>query len=516
MKRAARAAALVLALSMALGLAACGDKEKENESGDGRVHFSIVTTRSSDAWPTEFLHEGIMKELEDKYNIYIDWEVYTQSDWAENKALLMSSGEMPDAFLGSDTLSDLDIQNSKGLLVELTDLIAENMPNLSRIMEEDQEIKTVMVDRDGEIYGLPKKLPMRPQVANQMFINKKWLDNLGLEMPTTYKELEEVLKAFKELDADGDGDPDNEYPYSYGGSLFVDSISILAPFGTITSFANNYMGMDENGNPAFLPIRENYKEAVIWMHSLYEQGLIDQEHFTQGAMYKSKLEAEGGSQVGMMFGWSESAAGANADEFVVLPALAGPDGNRYVQADPTFFDISGRELVVSSSCENVDLLLQWADEFYTDLVTLQTYYATIGEFVIDNGDGTYTVNCNSSDAWSNSLRDYGPKYMSEEFEKNVILDPASEDGQKMAEDYINAPYATGTFPTLKYTADQLNNIATLASDIYSYVEGQYAHWVVDGGIEEEWDAYLDQLEQMGVNELIAIHEDAYQYYLEQQ
>ena len=86
--------------------------------------------------------------------------------------------------------------------------------------------------------------------------------------------------------------------------------------------------------------------------------------------------------------------------------------------------------------------------------------------------------------------------MSEEFEKNVILDPASEDGQKMAEDYINAPYATGTFPTLKYTADQLNNIATLASDIYSYVEGQYAHWVVDGGIEEEWDAYLDQLEQM--------------------
>lgn len=36
-----------------------------------------------------------------------------------------------------------------------------------------------------------------------MFINQEWLDNLGLEAPATFSELKEVLKAFKEQDANG-------------------------------------------------------------------------------------------------------------------------------------------------------------------------------------------------------------------------------------------------------------------------------------------------------------------------
>ena len=43
-----------------------------------------------------------------------------------------------------------------------------------------------------------------------MCINQEWLDNLGLETPKTYKELEEVLVKFATEDADGDGDPTNE------------------------------------------------------------------------------------------------------------------------------------------------------------------------------------------------------------------------------------------------------------------------------------------------------------------
>lgn len=61
----------------------------------------------------------------------------------------------------------------------------------------------------------------------------------------------------------------------------MDARHILAPFGTIISRAGNYMGLDENGEPFFLPITEKYKEAVKWMHNLYRKGLIDPEHFTR-------------------------------------------------------------------------------------------------------------------------------------------------------------------------------------------------------------------------------------------
>ena len=515
--------AAFLAMVIMFTGAGCGDSREAENSGkseDGRTHYRIVTTRWVSSWPTDFLHEGVMKELEDKYNIYIDWEIYSMSDWAEQKSLLFAGDDYADAFLGSSTLSDTDIQSGKDIFVELTDLIRENMPNLSRIMEEDPAIKACMMDRNGDIYSLPKKLPLRAATANVPYINQKWLDNLGLEMPDTYEELEAVLQAFKDQDADGDGDPDNEIPYTYAGSLHVDANHILSCFGTIISRGSSYMGLDPDGNPYFLPISENYKNAVIWMHGLYEKGLIDEEYFTQDtAMYSAKLQASGGSQAGLLWGWTaDSEAGANGGEFVPMPAVAGPDGNRYVESDPTYLDISNRELVITNNCENPELLLQWADEFYTDIVSLQTYFGSIPDQVSDNGDGTYTqlppeegMSYDVS-AWSHSLRDFGPKYMSDEFATKVILPSDGGDGQKLAED-INAPYARPNFPAVKYKDEEAPKLAVLSSDITVYAESQYAHWVVDGGIEEEWDEYLKTMDAMGVQELINLHLEAYEYYL---
>ena len=50
--------------------------------------------------------------------------------------------------------------------------------------------------------------------GNKPYIRKTWLDALGLEIPTTVEEYHNVLKAFKEQDANGNGDPNDEIPYS--------------------------------------------------------------------------------------------------------------------------------------------------------------------------------------------------------------------------------------------------------------------------------------------------------------
>ena len=44
------------------------------------------------------------------------------------------------------------------------------------------------------------------------FINKAWLDQLGLEVPTTTEELYEVLCAFRDNDMNGNGDTTDEIP----------------------------------------------------------------------------------------------------------------------------------------------------------------------------------------------------------------------------------------------------------------------------------------------------------------
>lgn len=522
MKKITRVIAVLLILCMMLGISGCG-KSSKNQKGDKNT-FRIVTVRHNDSWSTDFLESGVMKELEEKFNIDIEWEIYTVTDWQSEKNLMFASpDDLPDAFLGSLALGSTDIESYKDQFVELTSLIEENMPNLSAILEKDNELKAVMTNREGEIYGLGKKLPFRPEAANVPMINKKWLDNLGLEVPDTYEELEAVLQAFKDKDADGDGDPNNEIPYSYCGSLNMDCRHILAPFGTVTSRVGNYMGLDENGEPFFLPITENYKAAVKWMHNLYKKGLIDPEHFTQNnSMYQSKVQATTGSQVGYIFGWTTAAAGINADEFVPIVPVSGPDGKRYVESDKAYLDLSGNELCITTNCANPELLLQWADEFYTDLVAVQTYYGSIPEQIKENEDGTYTLlKPEDADlsydyvAWSNSLRDFGPKYVSEEFQASFILPTDGGDGEKLQLESLYENCVKTNFPVVQYKAEDASKRGMYSTNINSYVEQQYAHWVVDGGVDAEWDAYINTLNEMGVQDMLRLTLEAYDYYVKQ-
>lgn len=512
------------------------DSSKETASGDepvtggDPVSFSIATVRWTDTWSTDFLKEGFMKEIEDKHNLDLNWQIYYYSDWAEQKSLLLASGDLPDAFMSSITLNASDISQNKSFFVDLTDLLEENMPNMMNAFEQEPQLKAIAADREGKVYSLPKKLPKRPEVCGTVaYINQDWLDRLGLETPTTHLELEAVLEAFIKEDADGDGDPTNEIGLTGSAGDYVlsnDLRNILRPYGTMVSRDNNYMGINGDGDPVFMPVQENYKEAVKWMRGLYEKGIIDPEYFTQeSAMATAKRQAEGGSQVGLVYGWTADAeVSTNVDQFKLLEEVAGPDGNHYVENGSNTLDISDRELLITTNCSDPAKLLQWADEFYTDLSSLQTFYGSIPGQVEDNGDGTYSVLKPSdgtsldTSAWSNSLRDYGPKYMSPDFYDKISLPADQGDGIKLADDAVNGKYVTTDknigFPLVQYTEEELGQIATLGIDINKYCEAQYAHWVVNGGIEEEWDAYLAQLESMNLPELVGIYEGAYAYYLE--
>ena len=88
-------------------------------------------------------------------------------------------------------------------------------------------------------------------------------------------------------------------------------------------------------------------------------------------MQTAKQQADGGSQVGLIFGWTADAqVGPNVNQFKTLEAVEGYDGNHYVEAATNYLDISDRELMISKDCKDPDTLLKWADEFYTDLASL--------------------------------------------------------------------------------------------------------------------------------------------------
>ncbi|WP_099469421.1 type 2 periplasmic-binding domain-containing protein [Konateibacter massiliensis] len=486
-------------------------KETETVSQDS---FKVTTVRWAD-WGEDY-HEGFVDDAATNAGISIAWDTILNSDWTDKKAVLMAGGDLPDAFLGSICFTASDIATNQNSFIALDEYIDENMPNFKAILEKDPIMKALATSSDGHIYGLPSKKPCRPVVSNQMFINQEWLDNLGLSMPQTYEEYYNVLKAFKEQDANGNGDPNDEIPYGQG---YADStMFFLLPFGTTIGADGTYLMTVKDNEPAFLPTLDSYKEGIAWMHKAYSEGLIDPEIYTQDtSMRDAKLMSET-SVVGSAPGWTTDATfGANASQYAALPALEGPDGECYVSSDPEHWNYSRNEFMITTACKDPAALLRWMDQFYTEDASIQTFYGSFGVGIEKEGD-TYSLlaptDGNSADtfAWINSLRDFGPKYVGDGFNDKVNLPTDSGDGLKLQLDKELSQYAKPAYPNVSYTNEQLNDLSTLYTDINSYITTMQAKWVTEGGVEQEWDSYIETLKQMGYDNFMKIQKDAYDNY----
>ena len=173
---------------------------------------------------------------------------------------------------------DSEYSNHAEFFLPLDDLIDQYMPNLKAAFEADPDFRNICLAADGKIYTLPKNLPCRPNVGLQFFLNRDWLDRLGLEMPDTLDELTEVLRAFKNEDANGNGDPNDEIPVSFtdfGGVYTL--LQHMGIMGDANATSTNSYTMDKNGVATFMPVTEEFKQGVIWLRELFAEGIIDQK-----------------------------------------------------------------------------------------------------------------------------------------------------------------------------------------------------------------------------------------------
>ena len=163
-------------------------------------------------------------QIQEEAGVEIEWEII-RADWDQVKATRFASGDIPDLLFNAT--NNADYQTYKGLFLELTPYINQDLtPNIAAMFEEEPDTKALATTLEGEIYGTPKFQGKWPDTNTVMFINQQWLDNLGLEMPTTFSELKEVLIAFKEQDANGNGDANDEVPLDFNG-WFGDRKSVV-------------------------------------------------------------------------------------------------------------------------------------------------------------------------------------------------------------------------------------------------------------------------------------------------
>lgn len=466
-------------------------------------------------------HQGL-KHYEEMTNVIIEWDTVPQNSFDERRNLLFASNDLPDFVMRANLSPQLIASYAAtGQIIPLDEFIeAGYAPNLSKLMEEDEGIRKAITSADGHIYSLPNISEADGRISSS-WINKKWLDELGLDMPTTMDEFYEVLKAFKERDPNGNSQAD-EFPFTGYKVSSSNGNELLRTFYGSWGYGGNsgliapYMDVDDEGNVRYIATDETFKEMLEYFNKLWSENLIDREVFSQDM---NKVVAKvNEDQVGFVAkGNNNLWLGNNRNDFVQNPVLRAVDGDIYwVGVNPKVREIGS--FVITNKNPHPEATLRWADYFLSEEGTA---LARLGI-----KDVTYTVESDGSyklkDEFANNpqgltvdeaLSDYtifqGGQIIQRVTQK--VDQSAAVLPEMIANKDVIRPFLVADEKLMipSFSDDENIQLSAIATDIESFTDEQVVNFITGAKPLSEWDSYVSSLNNMNLERYLGIYQAAY-------
>ena len=545
---------LALALAMALSLAACGksggassQENKEVRRGeDGRQVITVgIQLR---AIVSDMDNNELTLWLEEQTGCDLEFIYFASgaSEWRSQVNAMIAAGEpLPDFMYGFGWNEDERYTYGQdGYLKDmkpylLGDQCAEWREWVASQYGENylEENLKYIESPDGAIYTFPymsfSNNSGNPYTA---YINKQWLDNLGLEMPTNWDELMDVLRAFKTQDPNGNGKADE-----------IPSIGMVPPSNTTTGsrnndlpswLLNNFLYLDdskifnsEDGKIIFPYVTDEYRQGLIALHDAVEEGLVSTMCWTMSADAQEL-----------------NAAWGPADNTAIVGLVAASMSTRMPKGNPVMYEyqpivpfnnqptdamMPATTFFITEDCDDIDkvielctllgseeggLRLSWGVEGkhweWTEdpnsasgkaIKILQSYGA--GNHNVTWGGGWGTTMLKGPDTPYHALRDNSPEMewqnarADRENEFARLYRAAAE--QSAPAEVVNK---------LVYTPDEVEAIGNTKTDILIYMKecrAKFANGLMDPRDDATWNEYLRVLDDMGLQNYIAQTQSAW-------
>ena len=518
-------AGAAVAVTGSLVLTACGgDGEKTPEGEKPTVTVQVI----KDARAKPMAEMPWTKGLEEACGCTITWQETASSSWQQQKQASLAAGEIADVTIGGYGSGEWGDYNSFFL-----DLAAEldAMPNLKATFE-GSPYSRVTSTWEGKVLGAPGvNTGIMANSSAHLFINKQWLDKLGLEEPTSWSEFKTVLEAFKTGDPNSNGKAD-EVPFDFlapsadGWGWFNPNVLLGSHGITVSGGASNGMYVKDGviGNYLTDPA---YKDFISYMHDLWSAGVVANDVFTHDfSQYISRLKGEGETAlVGATIWWTPSDAFGSqiGGQYVTLPTLTAdnaPNAERTWFFNGDILNFNPNKISVSAAVKNKEAALKIVDAFYTPDIGIQARYGSFDVGVKKNGEKDYTVissddpNINASDwQFQNSLSDGAPGWFvqpgvkltlpKEQFEVRGV-DAVYE------HDFANIDLNSDViYGGLAMTAEEGREFSLNNTGISQTAMAKFAEWVTKGDIDGQWDGYVADLEKNKLADQVRLTQAAY-------
>ncbi len=452
--------------------------------------------------------------LEEQTGVTVDPWFYSYDVATERLSLMLNSGDYADC-IGGWLLSANDILvhgMDEQMYIPLEGYFEDYCPRIQEILEVEG-VRDTMTCPDGHIYSIPYALEA-PAVPYNLFVNTDWLERLNIEMPTTTEEFRDMLRKFKEEDANSNGDPNDEYPMVLNNGVNIHIGDLCGWFGMSINDEGFTM---VDGELTFGANTEEYKNGISFLRDLYAEGLIDPESFTQDGNMKDAKYQQDLYGVGMLYGGGDVQKDVKVGEkphWDPLPVLSSPECSDPVYLRDTYgTDVLKNQVVITDNAENPEVICRWWDNFFELDNVLQSQYGPLDVTLFKEEDGYHQIDMSTLSEedqekynWGNLFPQCLPKYVPRGF--TIVQDPVPYN-EKAVVDELYEPYLTEAIPDYWVSAEDATRMADLSTAIKTYLMQKQAEWISgQADIDAEWEDYKAQLEKLGLQELIELRKNA--------
>lgn len=261
-----------------------------------------------------------------------------------------------------------------------------------------------------------------------MWIRQDWLDNLGLDTPTTVDEFYEVAKQFTEGDPDKNGQKD-----TFGVTFNYNFLGIAkALFGQPSEgviITSDGKVDDWTGSQA-------YADCFTWLKSMYSNGLIDPEYITDSNYERQRQLLVTGKAGIYLSGWDQGSVWRELiqnvpdSNLVPLEPVASEYGKQGLYQEPP----ANRMICMNKDAKDPEAVMQFLDWVLTDGWYTLTY-------------GIEGENYNLVDGVPQAIdADLNKEKLSYAYEYPIIMDQVIDDTSKYievtaAQDEVSQQYA---------------------------------------------------------------------------
>lgn len=458
------------------------------------------------------------KEMAKRTNVNVEITGVIAFQASEQFNLMVASGEYCDMIGRFATFytAGLDAGIDNGVIVDMSEFMETYMPNYNYALQTNDSFRRDCTTAEGRIGAANSLYEISEGEQIGPVIRKDWLDELGLEMPVTYDDYYEVLKAFQNAGHEGalalrwDGINSGNYLLAgFEAAGFYDDTEVAVPF------------LNREGTVIFGAMEDGYREYLQLMADWYAEGLMYQDFFSLDTTTYPQNLANGTFGISVIdrgqFTSTQLALEAidpNADLVGLRDARKNADDVLHIQyIDQTVSD----GYSISTSCDNVEVAAKYLDYLYTEEGSILAGYGVEGEGLAYDVEGnpqfSDLVLHNETYPCTPAMVLYATYGCPGIFDGSRYF-PAYDQRTADAIELWGEDEQDWLYPrNASLTVEESEEYAAILSEVRTYVQEMTLKFITGAESLEQWDNYCQQLIDMGIEDAIAIKQTALERYM---